>query len=50
MIGKLICFLKGHNRGKLVASVFDAKIGKQVKTYACARCGHRTVYKVKVPG
>ena len=49
MIGKLICFFNGHKRGRLVASVFDAKIGKQVQTYACPRCGHATVYKVKVP-
>ncbi len=49
MIGKLICFFAGHKRGHLVASVFDAKIGKQVKTYACARCGRETVYKVKLP-
>jgi len=50
MIEKLKCMLFGHKRGRLVASVFDAKIGKQVTTYACPRCGHRTVYKVKVPG
>jgi predicted RNA-binding Zn-ribbon protein involved in translation (DUF1610 family) len=50
MIGKLICFFKGHKRGKLVASVFDAKIGKQVTEYSCPRCGRIKTYKAKVMG
>lgn len=50
MLKRLLCRLLGHRRGRLVASVFDARIGKEVKTYACARCGRQRVYKVKVPG
>ena len=49
MIGRLLCFFYGHKRGKLMVNVFDARIGKQVKSYSCPRCGHHTIYKVKVP-
>ena len=50
MLKRLWCKLTGHRRGRLVASVFDARIGKQINTYACARCGRQRVYKVKMPG
>jgi len=50
MVWKLICYFRGHRRGKLLVSVFDAKIGRQVMVYACPRCGRETTYKVKVPG
>lgn len=43
MIGKLICFFKGHKRGKLVSQVGD------LRTFHCPRCGHETRYKVKQP-
>ena len=50
MLGRLICWItRKHKRGKLVASVFDARIGKQVSVYACPRCGRKSTYKRKVP-
>ena len=54
MLGRFMCWItRRHKRGVLLVSVFDARIGKQVLTYACPRCGRRTVYKansLKVPG
>lgn len=50
LIGRLICWFKGHKRGKLLTSVFDARIGKNVTVYACPRCGRQSIYKTKVPG
>lgn len=48
-IGKVICYFKGHRRGKLVSQSLDTRDGKRTSTYACGRCGRRSVYKVKVP-
>lgn len=46
MISKLICFFRGHKRGKRVDSQDNGKL----KVFACPRCGRRTEYKAKLDG
>ena len=48
--GRVMCGLWGHQRGRRVVSVFDARTGKQITTFACPRCGRLTVYREKVQG
>lgn len=43
MLAKLICFFKGHKRGKRVESLSNGT----VKVFECPRCGRRTEYKAK---
>lgn len=41
IIGRIICWAKGHQRGKLF------EVTELERIYACPRCGHETHYKVK---
>lgn len=43
MFSKLMCWLKGHRRGKFVR----AEQNGQIKVYACPRCKRETSYKAK---
>lgn len=45
MIGKLICWWKGHKRGKRVGEATDIVNGK--RNFYCSRCGQRWTRKVK---
>lgn len=46
LIGRIVCFFKGHKRGKLVGYSTDPQQPK-VKIFQCPRCGNVTTYKVK---
>lgn len=41
LIGRLICWKKGHRRGKEVSK------DQTHKRFECPRCGRRTTYAVK---
>ena len=43
MIYRLICWFKGHRRGKFVRAEDHGK----VKVYACPRCRRETTYRAK---
>jgi DNA-directed RNA polymerase subunit RPC12/RpoP len=48
----IICFFRGHRRGKLVGNDFGSDEGCETayvkaRTFACPRCGRRTKYKVR---
>lgn len=52
MISKIICYFKGHTRGKLVRSVaLDKQNGRNriARVYACKRCKqeHTRIIKEK---
>lgn len=43
MIAKLMCWWKGHKRGKFLR----AEDNGRVKVFSCPRCGRETSYKAK---
>lgn len=45
MISKIVCFFKGHKRGKRVGEATDITNGK--KNFYCPRCGARWSRKAK---
>lgn len=46
ILGRVVCFFKGHKRGKFVPQVGDF-YNPNEKLFKCPRCGHETRYKVK---
>ena len=45
LIGRIVCFFKGHKRGKFIR---EADIdGDLYRLYNCPRCERETRYKVK---
>lgn len=58
IVGKIVCFFKGHKRGKEVMLVADGMTDDAAaiqaraegrRLYRCPRCWHQTSYKVKQP-
>jgi hypothetical protein len=46
LIGRIVCLLNGHKRGKLVT--VDSPLNLlPYRAFACPRCGRETRYKVK---
>lgn len=43
MIGKILCWWKGHQRGKRIESLENG----QIKRFQCPRCKRVTTYKAK---
>lgn len=49
LIGRGICFFKGHKRGKLHRQTFVDSDGPKVAFYRCPRCDRETRYRIKPP-
>lgn len=54
IFGKVVCFFKGHKRGRFVHGPISAGISlngpvtiRPYNVFACPRCGRETRYKVK---
>lgn len=45
MLGRVICFFKGHRRGKEMTHPVEALGGRRY--FACPRCGRVTSYKLR---
>jgi DNA-directed RNA polymerase subunit RPC12/RpoP len=47
LIGRIVCWAKGHRRGVQVGAIGQESMGNRERLFACPRCGHKTRYKVK---
>lgn len=47
LIGRIICALTKHKRGRFVRSIDNGTLRPLTKVYACPRCGRESVYRVK---